>query len=73
MATHEELEFARVSLTEELGAIDNYQKRIDAAKDNELKRILQHNMDEEKEHVAMLMEWLRKADETQNKKFEEHD
>jgi len=30
-------------------------------------------MDEEKEHVAMLMEWLRKADETQNKKFEEHD
>ena len=73
MATHQEWEFARVSLKEELEAIDNYQRRIDIAKDEELKKILKHNMDEEKEHVAMLIEWLRKADETQNKKFEEHD
>ncbi len=73
MTTHQELEFARISLREELEAIDNYQRRIDTAKDEELRRILQHNMDEEKEHTAMLVEWLRKADETQNKKFEEHD
>jgi len=73
MATHQELEFARTSLKEELEAIDNYQRRIDAAKDDELKNVLKHNMDEEKEHVAMLVEWLRKADKTQDKKFEEHD
>ena len=73
MATNQELEFARISLCEELQAIDNYQRRIDAAKDEELKKVLQHNMDEEKEHVAMLMEWLRKNDSTQDKMFEEHD
>lgn len=73
MATHQEWEFARISLREELEAIDNYQRRIDAVNDEELKKILQHNMDEEKEHVAMLVEWLRKVDETQNRVFEEHD
>ncbi len=64
---------SRVSLREELEAIDNYEKRIETCKNTELKKILAHNMDEEKEHVAMLMEWLRKADSTQDKVFEEHD
>ena len=70
---HEDLAFARISLREELEAIDNYQRRIDTTKDESLKKLLQHNMDEEKEHVAMLMEWLRKNDPTQDKMFEEHD
>ena len=73
MATHEELEFARISLREELEATDHYQKRIDEAKDESLKKLLQHNMDEEKEHIAMLIEWIRKNDPTQDKVFEEHD
>jgi hypothetical protein len=30
-------------------------------------------MNEEKEHDAMLMEWLRKNDPTQDKVFREHD
>jgi len=64
---------ARVSLREELEAIDNYEKRIEICEDEELKKILTHNMDEEKEHVAMLIEWLRKADSTQDKMFKEHD
>jgi hypothetical protein len=68
-----ELEFARNSLMEELEAINNYQARITATQDTELKKALIHNMDEEKEHVAMLVEWLRKNDQTQNKVFEEHD
>jgi len=38
-----------------------------------LKKILEHNRDEEKEHVAMLLEWIRKNDKIQDKKFEEHD
>jgi len=64
---------ARVSLREELEAIDNYEKRIEICKNEELKKILQHNMDEEKEHTAMLMEWIRKVDKTQDEKFKEHD
>jgi len=66
-------ERARKSLREELEAINYYQKRIDATRDEYLKRILDYNMNEEKEHAAMLIEWLRKNDAIQNKAFEEHD
>jgi hypothetical protein len=64
---------ARQSIIEELDATNKYQARIGPAADPELKRVLQHNMDEEKEHIAMLVEWLRKNDATQNLKFEKHD
>jgi uncharacterized protein len=57
-----ELHRALVSLEEELEAIDWYQQRIDATQDPELKRILAHNRDEEKEHAMMLLEWLRRHD-----------
>ena len=70
---HVDLERARKSLREELEAIDFYQERIDATEDESLKKLLAHNMNEEKEHAAMLIEWLRKNDTTQNKMFEEHD
>jgi hypothetical protein len=73
MVKLEELAMARQSMVEELQAINSYQSRIVAAADQELKRILQHNMDEEKEHTAMLMEWLRKNDPVQNSAFEKHD
>src|SRR5215510_9529635 len=53
---------AFVSLTEELEAIDWYDQRVDAANDQELARILAHNRDEEKEHAAMTLEWLRRHD-----------
>jgi hypothetical protein len=68
-----DLERARVSLTEELDAIDWYQQRIAATRDPELKHILEHNRDEEKEHAAMLIEWIRKHDPVQDKAFKEHD
>jgi len=64
---------ARQSLVEELQAINWYQERIDCTNDETLKKLLEHNRDEEKEHVAMLVEWIRKNDPTQDKKFEEHD
>jgi hypothetical protein len=70
---HVDLERARKSLREELEAIDYYQERIDATQDNSLKHLLEHNMNEEKEHAAMLMEWIRKNDPTQDKVFQEHD
>ena len=53
---------ATVSLMEELEAIDWYDQRIDAATDAALKEVLRHNRDEEKEHAAMVLEWLRRQD-----------
>jgi ferritin-like protein len=47
---------------EELEAIDWYDQRIDAATDEALKEVLRHNRDEEKEHAAMVLEWLRRQD-----------
>lgn len=57
-----DLHRAIVSLMEELEAIDWYQQRVDAAEDAELKAILAHNRDEEKEHASMLLEWIRRSD-----------
>jgi ferritin-like protein len=53
---------AIVSLMEELEAVDWYNQRIDASEDQELREILAHNRDEEKEHAAMALEWLRRRD-----------
>jgi len=50
------------SLIEELEAIDWYQQRADVTKENALRKILEHNRDEEKEHAAMLLEWIRRND-----------
>ncbi len=50
------------SLMEEIEATDWYEQRVDAATDGELKDILKHNSDEEKEHASMLLEWLRRRD-----------
>jgi uncharacterized protein len=53
---------AIASLMEELEAVDWYDQRVAAAGDEELRTILAHNRDEEKEHAAMLLEWLRRHD-----------
>jgi len=53
---------ATASLGEELEAIDWYDQRVDATLDDELRKILAHNRDEEKEHAAMTLEWLRRHD-----------
>ena len=50
------------SLMEELEAIDWYGQRMDVTQDDELKRVLEHNRDEEKEHASMLLEWIRRRD-----------
>lgn len=54
---------ASQSLREELEAVEWYQARVDAVHDPILKKILEHNRDEEKEHAAMLLEYLRRNDE----------
>lgn len=59
---------AIVSLMEELEAVDWYNQRAKATANPELRAILEHNRDEEKEHAAMALEWLRRSDA----KFAEH-
>ena len=59
---------AIVSIMEELEAIDWYDQRVQAASDDELRALLAHNRDEEKEHAAMALEWLRRRDP----KLDEH-
>ncbi len=60
------------SLIEELEAVEWYQERFDATEDNELKDILAHNRDEEKEHAAMVIEWLRREDEVFKEEMEDY-
>ena len=50
------------SIMEELEAVDWYDQRVDATDDAELAAVLAHNRDEEKEHAAMTLEWLRRRD-----------
>ena len=53
---------AFVSIQEEFEAADWYDQRVDATTNPELAAILAHNRDEEKEHAAMVLEWLRRQD-----------
>lgn len=63
---------AIVSLMEELEAIDWYNQRADACKDAELKAILAHNRDEEKEHASMVLEWIRRRDPRFSKEMKDY-
>ncbi|SMM97836.1 Uncharacterized protein COG3461 [uncultured Candidatus Thioglobus sp.] len=63
---------AIVSLMEELEAIDWYNQRIDACQDAELSAILAHNRDEEKEHAAMVLEWIRRKDKALDKELKDY-
>lgn len=51
---------ALISMIEEVEAVNWYQQRLDVTDNQQLKKILQHNRDEEMEHACMLMEWLRR-------------
>ena len=63
---------AITSLMEELEAIDWYNQRVDACKDAELRAILAHNRDEEKEHASMVLEWIRRKDSTFDRELEDY-
>ena len=67
----QELKRAIDSLTEELEAIDWYNQRIDASEDDDLIKILKHNAKEEKEHAAMLIEWIRQNDDEFSQELKE--
>ena len=63
---------AIVSLMEELEAVDWYNQRVDACQDVELRAILAHNRDEEKEHAAMVLEWIRRHDTRFSKELRDY-
>ncbi len=63
---------AITSLMEELEAVDWYNQRIDACQNDELKAILIHNRDEEKEHAAMVLEWIRRQDPCFDKELKDY-
>ena len=63
---------AITSLMEEFEAVDWYTQRIDACKDDELRAILVHNRDEEKEHAAMVLEWIRRRDKVLDKELKDY-
>lgn len=58
----EDLHRALRSIQEELEAVDWYDQRARATSDAELRAVLEHNRDEEKEHAAMVIEWVRRRD-----------
>jgi hypothetical protein len=57
---------------EELEAVDWYNQRIEVCKDSEQEAILKHNRDEEKEHAAMVMEWIRRKDPAFDKELKDY-
>jgi uncharacterized protein len=63
---------AIISIIEELEAIDWYDQRVDATEDEELRAILKHNRDEEKEHATMIFEWLRRKDPIFDQNFKKY-
>ena len=63
---------AITSLREELEAVDWYNQRVATATNEELKRIMAHNRDEEKEHAAMLIEWIRRNMDEWDKELKDY-
>ena len=62
---------AIASLIEELEAVDYYNQRINACVDPNLRTILKHNRDEEKEHAAMVLKWISHHDPSFDKELRE--
>ena len=63
---------AIVSLMEELEAVDWYNQRAEACNDSGLKAILEHNRDEEKEHASMILEWIRRNDQSFSRELKDY-
>lgn len=63
---------AVTSLIEELEAVDWYDQRVAVTTDDDLRAVLAHNRDEEKEHAAMVLEWLRRRDPALDKNLRKY-
>jgi len=70
---NKDLKNLREDLIGELGAINQYQEHIDETDNEEIKEVLAHIRDDEKEHVAEVTKIIRKLDETQEEKFQKEE
>ena len=70
---NKDLEGLREDLIGEFQAINQYQEHIDATDDEEIKKVMSHIRDDEKEHVAELTKLLRSLDATQEEKFQKEE
>ncbi len=70
---NKDLNNLREDLVGELEAINQYQDHIDETDNEEIKRVLSHVRDDEKEHVAELTKLLRSLDATQEEKFQKEE
>ena len=70
---NKDLKNLREDLIGELGAINQYQEHIDETDNEEIKKILGHIRDDEKEHFAELTKIVRELDETQKEKFQKEE
>lgn len=63
--SEEAIEYHRIikSVIEELEAVDWYNQRATATNDEDVRKIVSHNRDEEIEHACMGLEWLRRNNE----------
>ncbi|BBE41428.1 Uncharacterized protein NAS2_0012 [Conexivisphaera calida] len=67
----EDLNRARQSLIEELQAMMWYDQRIKETEDEELRSVLAHNRDDEKEHASLILEWIRRHDRAMDRELRE--
>jgi ferritin-like protein len=67
-----DMHLAIESLKEELEAVDWYHQRVNTCRNPELRALLAHNRDEEKEHASMLLEWIRRKDPTFSKELKDY-
>jgi len=67
------LKSLREDLIGELAAVNQYQEHIDEIDDEEVKKVLGHIRDDEKEHVAEITKLIRKLDQTQEEKFQKEE
>ena len=70
---NKDLKNLREDLVGEFEAINQYQEHIDEADSEEVKKVLGHIRDDEKEHVAELTKLIRKMDPVQEEKFQKEE
>ncbi len=70
---NKKLKNLRQDLIGELEAINQYQEHIDEIDDEEAKKVLEHIMVDEKEHVAELTKLIAKLDNIQQEKFQKEE
>ena len=70
---NKDLKNLREDLIGELEAINQYQEHIGETDNEEIKKVLVHVMDDEKEHVAELIKIIRELDTTQEEKFQKEE